>query len=210
MSLGQGAPVVLEPPRLLECGRSLTEQDGIAREAKDTICPAVGGDHIHDFRGRTMTSAADQNVGGGPVAPPIRQQPDQDPGMFGPWRAGAGTEGGHDPGLRRPGKNAQRQIAMILIVMMRKRELLLAIRRILGVVQIKDNSGRRCGVAGDEMIHKGLSEPREILTVDVGLQARERRGTGPIVGRVHGRPLYPECEPGVMAEVLGVIGVGIS
>jgi hypothetical protein len=136
MSLGQGAPVVLEPPRLLECGRSLTEQDGIAREAKDTICPAVGGDHIHDFRGRTMTSAADQNVGGGPVAPPIRQQPDQDPGMFGPWRAGAGTEGGHDPGLRRPGKNAQRQIAMILIVMMRKRELLLAIRRILGVVQM--------------------------------------------------------------------------
>ena len=58
---------------------------------------------------------------------------------------------------------------MVLVVIIIERKRLLAIRRIIGVVQIKDNSGRRCGVAGDEMIHKGASEPREILTVDLVL-----------------------------------------
>lgn len=93
--------------------------------------------------------------------------------------------------------------------MMIERKLLLAIRRIIGVVQIKDKSGRRGGVAGDEMIHKGPSEPVEILPVDLVLQARERRGAGSIVGRVQGRPLYPEFEHGVTAEAMGVIGVRI-
>lgn len=98
---------------------------------------------------------------------------------------------------------------MVLIVMIIERKLLLAIRRIIRVVQIKDNSGRRFGVAGDEMIHQGPSEPIEILTVDLVLQARERRGTGSIVGRVQGRPLYPEFAHRVTAEAIGVIGVGI-
>ena len=58
---------------------------------------------------------------------------------------------------------------MVLVVIIRECKLLLAIRRIIGVVQIKDNSGRRCGVAGDEMIHKGPSEPIELWTVDLVL-----------------------------------------
>ena len=91
MGLGERHPLVVETPRLLEGGRGLAEQDGIAREAKDKIRPAVGGDHIDDLRGGKMTIAADQHVGVGPVAPEIRQQPDQDPGMFGPRRAGART-----------------------------------------------------------------------------------------------------------------------
>jgi hypothetical protein len=76
MGVGQGDPVVMETPRLLERGRSLTEQDGIAREAKNKIRSAVGGDHVNDFRGGKMTIAADQNVRIGPVMPEIRQQPD--------------------------------------------------------------------------------------------------------------------------------------
>jgi len=91
MGLGQRHPLVVETPRLLEGGRGLAEQDGIAREPKDKIRPAGGGDHIDDLRGGTMTIAADQDVGVGPVAPEIRQQPDQDHGIFGPRRAGART-----------------------------------------------------------------------------------------------------------------------
>ena len=61
----------------------------------------------------------------------------------------------------------------------------MAIRRIIRVVQIKDNSGRRFGVAGDEMIHKGPSEPIEILTwiwcsrrENVGALAKSWVGSG--------------------------------
>ena len=92
MGVSQGDPVVMETARLLEGGRSLTEQDRIAREAKDKIGPAVGGDHVDHLRSRKMTIAADQNMGVGPVAPEIRQQPDQDHGIFGPRRAGARTQ----------------------------------------------------------------------------------------------------------------------
>jgi len=90
-----------------------------------------------------------------------------------------------------------------------ERELLLAIRRIIGGVQIKDNSGRRFSVAGDAMIHKGPRESIQVLTVDLMLEAGERRGTGSIVARVQGRPLYPEFAHGVTAEAIGVIGVRI-
>src|SRR5439155_10327053 len=39
MGVGQRDPLVMEPPRLLEGGCGLTEQDSIAREAKDKIRP---------------------------------------------------------------------------------------------------------------------------------------------------------------------------
>ena len=61
-------------------------------EAKDHIRPAGGSEHVDDLGGRTMTSAADQHMGVGPVAPQIRQQPDQEHGLFGP--------GGRVPGRR--------------------------------------------------------------------------------------------------------------
>jgi hypothetical protein len=111
--------------------------------------------------------------------------------------------------MRRPLKNAQRQIAMVLLGMIIERQRLLAICRLSRVIQIKDKSGRRGGVAGDEMIHQGPSEPLAILPVALVLQARARWGTGEIVGRVPGRPLAPEFAHGGTAEALGGIGVGI-
>ena len=76
LSLGQGDPLVMETPRLLDGRRGVAEQDGIASETKDKIRPAVGGDHVDDLGGGKMTIAADQNMGIGPVAPQIGQQPD--------------------------------------------------------------------------------------------------------------------------------------
>ena len=59
MSPGQGDSLVVEMTRGLDGGRCLAEQDGVAREAKDKICPAVGGDHVDDLGSRKMTIAAD-------------------------------------------------------------------------------------------------------------------------------------------------------
>ena len=77
MSPGQGDPLVMEMTRGLDGGRSVAEQDGVARETKDTIRPAVGSDHVDALGSSKMTIAADQNMGVGPVAPQIRQQPDK-------------------------------------------------------------------------------------------------------------------------------------
>ena len=169
MRLSQGYPLVMKTTRRRQGRSPLAEQDGVAGEAKDEIGPAVGRDHIDDLGGSKMTIAAHQNMGVGPVAPEIRQQPDQDHGIFGPRRAGARTEGGRDQGMRRPFEHKERQRAMVLRVMIRERELLLAIRRIIRVVQIQDDGGGGRSVAGDEVVHQGACEAIEVLAVDVVL-----------------------------------------
>jgi hypothetical protein len=116
----------METPCLPNKGSGLAEQDGMTSEAKDKIRPAVESDHVDDLGGSKMTIAADQNMGVGPVAPQIRQQPDQDHGICGPGRAGTRTQVGRDEGMRRPFENKERQIAMVLIVMIIEGKLLLA------------------------------------------------------------------------------------
>jgi hypothetical protein len=108
MGLSPCHPLVMELPGCLEGGSSLAEQDGIAGEAKDAIRPAVGGDDVDDLGGGTMTIAADEEVGLGPVAPPIGQQPDQDHGIFGSRRARVRTQMGCAQRMRRPCKNEER------------------------------------------------------------------------------------------------------
>jgi len=83
---------------------------------------------------------------------------------------------------------------MVLIVMIIERELLLAIGWVIGVVQVEHNGGWGLGITGNEVVHKGLRKPIKIFAVDLVLQARERWGTGQIVGRIQGRPLHPEFE----------------
>jgi hypothetical protein len=65
--------------------------------------------------------------------------------------------------MRRPFENEERQIAMVLIVMIIERKLLLAMRRVIGVIEVKHNGGGRLWVAGDEVVHEGLREPIEAL-----------------------------------------------
>jgi hypothetical protein len=99
---------------------------------------------------------------------------------------------------------------MVLIVMIIERALLLAIRRIRGVVQSQHNGGGGLSVAGDAVVHQSAGEAREVLAVDWVLETRAGWGTGEGVGRIQGTPLHAEFEHGVMAEMLGVIGIRIS
>ena len=71
MGLSPCHPLVMELPGGLDGGSSRAEQDGMAGEAKDAIRPAVGGDDVDDLGGGTMTIAADEDVGMGPVAPQL-------------------------------------------------------------------------------------------------------------------------------------------
>ena len=210
MGLGERDPLVMEPPRLLDDGSGLAEQDGIASEPKDTIGPASMRDHLdHLWRGN-MTLATDKDVRVRPVVTQIRQEPGQDHRIFCPTGTGARAQGGRDQGVRGPCKNEDWEIAMVLIVMIIEGKLLLTMRGIIGVVHIEDKGGRGLGVAGDAVVHQGACETIQIFTVHLVLQTGERGGTRSVVLRLQGTPLHPEFEQGVMAEVIGVIRVRIS
>ena len=99
---------------------------------------------------------------------------------------------------------------MVLIVMIRERELLRAIGRVIGMIKVEHDGRWRLCVAGNALVHQGHGETIDVLAVYTVLEPRERRGTRSIVGRVQGRSLHPEFEHGVMAEVIGVTRVGIS
>ena len=105
-----------------------------------------------------MTVTADQDVRVGPMLPQRGQEPNQEHGIFHPSRAGARAQEGRDQRVGGPFENEERQIAMVLIVMIIERQLLLAIRRIIGVIQIQDNGGGGLSVAGDEFT-KQTSSP---------------------------------------------------
>lgn len=89
-------------------------------------------------------------------------------------------------------------------------KLLLAMRGIVGVVDIKDNGGGRLGVAGDAVVHPGACEPIEGFAVHLMRQPGKGGSTRKVVLGLQGTPLYPQFEHRVMAEMIGVIGIGIA
>jgi hypothetical protein len=177
VAVGVGYPLVMETTCRLEGGSGLPEQDGIVSKSKDTIRPAVGGDHVDDLGRRNMTIATDQNVGGRPMVAQIRQQSDPDHSIFGPRRARPWTQGGRDQGVGGPCENEERQIAMVLIVVIRAGKLLRAMCGSIGVVYIEDNGGGRLGVAGNEVVHQGLGETIDVCAVHLMLETGEGGGT---------------------------------
>jgi hypothetical protein len=112
--------------------------------------------------------------------------------------------------MRRPFENDEWQIAMVLRVMIIERELLLAIRRIIRVVQIQDNGGRGLSVAGNKVIHQGSRATIEVFAVYLVFKPWEGGRTRQVLLWLQGAPFDPQFEHGVMAEVIGVIRVRIS
>lgn len=165
--------------------------------------------HVHQLRGRTRTVPTDVDVGVGPVATQRGQEAHQDHGIFGPRGAGTRPQGGRDERMGGSFENEQRQVAMILIVMVIKGKLLLPIRRIIGMVHIKDNRLRRLGVTGNKVVDQGPRETREVFTVYLVFQTGEGRRAGSVLRGVQGGPIETELEERSMAEAIGIVPVGI-
>src|SRR2546428_6525818 len=102
----------MEPPRLLDGGRGLAKQDGIASEAKDKIGPASMRDHLDHLWCGEMTIAPDKDVRVRPVVTQIREEPGQDHRIFCPAGTGPGAQVGRDQGVRGPFKNEEWKIAI--------------------------------------------------------------------------------------------------
>ena len=84
-------------------------------------------------------------MGHGPWSPPIGQKPDEDSGIFGPRGAGAWAEVGGHQRVGGAFENEERQITMVLIVMIIAGQLLLAMGGIIGMIKIEHDSRRRLG-----------------------------------------------------------------
>ena len=59
---------------------------------------------------------------------------------------------------------------MVLRVMMRERQCLLPMRRVVGMIHVKDKGGRGCRITGDEVVHKGLRESIEVFAIHTVLE----------------------------------------
>ena len=76
MGLREGGPLLVEAASLLHDGGCVAEQHGIARQTEDEIDPTSMGEHSEDLWSGEMTIAADQDMGLGPMAPQIGEEPD--------------------------------------------------------------------------------------------------------------------------------------
>jgi hypothetical protein len=98
---------------------------------------------------------------------------------------------------------------MVLVVMIIEGKLLLAMRRVIGVIEVKHNGGGRLWVAGDKVVDQHAREPVEILAVDAVFKPGKGRGTRQVLRGLQGGPLHTELKQGVVPETIGIIAIRI-
>ena len=206
----QSGSLLMPMARVLEEGFRVTEQDGVASEAKDTIGQASGGDHVHALGGRDMAVAADEARGVGPALTQVRQETGQNPSMLRACGACPGPAGRCAQRRSRSLKAKEGQSVRTLVVRVIEGECLLARRAVIGVIEGKhDGRGGLC-VAGPKVVHEGRGETREVLAVHVVLKARERGSPGQVLRGLQRKPLHSQLAQGVTPEALGSVAIGIA
>src|SRR4029453_5601014 len=88
-------------------------------------------------------------------------------------------------------------------------KFLLAMDRIIGVIEVQHNGGGRLGIAGDEVVDQRVGESVKILAVDTMFKTGKGRGTCQVLRGIQGGPLHAELQQGVVSETLGIIAIGI-
>ena len=78
-------------------------------------------------------------------------------------------------------ENEQWEVAIVFIVMIVAGELLLPMRRIIGVVDIEDNGWGRLRVTCNKVVDQGPRETREVFAVDLVFQTGEGGRTGSVL-----------------------------
>jgi hypothetical protein len=210
IGLRQGGPLLEEVARLLPARGGLAEQHRMARQAEDEIGAAPMGDDLQDLGGPEMTIAADQEMGEGPVAPEMGEEPDQDPRIF---RAGGtlpGPEAGGHQSVRGAFEHAQRQSAMALGVMVREGQCLLPMGRVLRGIEVEDNGGGGLGRARNAVSDERLRETGAVGAGHAVFEPRAGRGTGQVLRGIERAPLHAQCNHRIVPETLGIIAVGIA
>ena len=211
MSLGKGGPLLVQMACFLEDGFGVAEQDRMACEAEDEIDAMPMRESLDHLRGwRNGYVAADQDRGLGPVATQQGQEPDQDHRMLRTGGPCARAKAGGHQRAGEPFKDQERQIVIVLIIMIIERELLLSVGRIVCMIEVEHDGRRRLRVAGDEVGSQRPGEPREVLTIHTVCKPREGWRTRQVLLGSQGRTLSPQLKQWIATEAVGIIAVGIA
>ena len=212
MTIGrrQSGPRREEGAGLLPDRGGLAQSHGMARQADDDIRQAPRGAQRQHLRGRAMTVTADQERGGGPVAPESGQEPAQEHGRLRarrtpPRSAAGGHQGGGGPCTHAPGQRAS-------TVGVRGREgpCLRSRGRGLGVIEVEDHGGRGRRVARNAVVNERLGEPGAVRAIHAVFQPRHGGGARQVLGGGAGWPLQAQRKHGGVSEALGLMAVRIA
>src|SRR6266446_2740979 len=99
---------------------------------------------------------------------------------------------------------------MILIIMVVERQFLLSVGRIVRVIEVEHNGGRRLWVARDEVGSQRLRQPIEVFPVHTVFKPREGRGTREILLWSQRGAFHAQLKQRITSEAVGLIAVRIA
>jgi hypothetical protein len=89
-------------------------------------------------------------------------------------------------------------------------QFLLAMRRVLGVIEVKNNRRWRLRVAGNEVVNKRMREAVEIGASHAVFEPGEGRSTRQGLSRIKRDAFDAQLEHGIVPETIGIIAIRIA
>ena len=210
MGLRKGGPLLVQTACLLEDGCGVAEQDRMACEAEDEIDEMPMREHREHLWCGKMAVPTDQDMGPWPVATQESEEPNQDHRILRTGGPCARAQAGRHQRTGESFKAQERQIAIVLIIMVIERHLLLAMGRIVCMIEVEHDGRRRLRVAGDEVGPQRLGEPIEVLTIHTVFKPREGRCTRQVLLGSQWRTLAPQLQQRIAPEAVGIMAVGLA
>jgi len=207
LGLREGRALLVQAACRLHDGCGVAKEDGMAGQAEDAIDAVPMGQDCEHLRGRDMTVAAHQDRGPWPVATQEGEESDADHGMLRAEGPCARAEAGRHQRPCKPLEDHKRPGAIMRIIMVGERQLLLPGGRIVRVIEIEPNGGRRLRVARDEVGSQRLRQPREVFPVHTVCKPREGRGTRESLLWSQRGAFHAQLKQGITSAAVGIIAV---
>ena len=128
-------------------------QTAVAGQAEEEIGVRIVERQLHQFHVGKVGIAAQKDAGLGPVLAHPLEHPLENHRVLRALRAFAGAQRGGDEPARQAFEQKQRQVAVTLVMVVVKRQFLLAVDSIFGVIHVEHDRLWRLGVAGDNLFH---------------------------------------------------------
>lgn len=157
-----------------------------------------------------MTVSPYQNMRVGKVAPNQFQYARQDHGILSPGRAFAGTQYGCDQRAGQAIEDEQRQIAPAAVMVVVKRQWLLVVHCIFGVIHIQHQRRWRLRKAGDELLDQSLTGAVNIARAGCVFETGNGGAGCQRICRVKRRAPGPQAKHWIMTQRLTVIAICIT
>ncbi len=201
---------IVQPPGGLQVWLGQFFQTAVAGQAEQEIGVRIVERQLHQFHVGEMSITTQQDAGLGPMLAQPFEHPLEDHCVLCPRRAFAGAQCRGNELARQTFKQKQWQVAVTLVMVVIKRQFLLAVGLVFGVIHVQHDHLWRLGVAGDKLLYKGLGETVKVAGVNGIFQAREGRCAGQILLWLKRLAFGAELEHRVTAQGVGVIGIGIA